>query len=403
MTMIDDDLWWHRWTGVLVVSLALNGGLLVLLATTRPVEPAQTPGLTETQLAPAAVAPAEPGASTAPPAFEWTELVAEDLAEYAENLRALGCPEHVVRGVMADEIRSRYLPLIRQLRRVSVEEHWDRAAGVKSANRRERAPEAAAAEDRLNNLYREFMEQQREFGIHDDRSGRDRFPDLDRDDLSLNFLSEEKQARLRQEVAAVDQLRDQLRSEGVSEEEVRQRVAELEAAHARGRQEFLDPAEYAEYVRRRSPHSGLIGSLMGFEPTPEERVAILDWRESAGDEVAAADWETTLRPLLGDARFAEFERALDPNYRELFEMTAHFGLDHSVANEVFAVQQATATAVAGLRADEELEPERFFEALSEVQLEAERVVRARLGDAVFEVYARRADWLKGPGESGAEP
>ena len=243
MTPREDKRGRRAWTGVLVVSLALNGLLLVLLGSSRLIEPARAPGLAEAQPVPVTVVPVVPGEDTAPPAFEWTELVTEELGEYAENLRALGCPEHVVRGVMADEIRSRYLPLIRQLRRVSVEEHWERAAGVKSADRRERTPEAMAAEERLNDLYREYMGRQREFGIRDERSGRDRFPDIDRHDLSLNFLSEEKQARLRQDEAAVDQLRLQLRTEGVPEDEVRQRVAELEAAHARGRQEFLEPAE----------------------------------------------------------------------------------------------------------------------------------------------------------------
>jgi hypothetical protein len=84
-------------------------------------------------------------------------------------------------------------------------------------------------------------------------------------------------------------------------------------------------------------------------------------------------------------------------------MTAHFGMDQSAANEVYAVQQATATAVAELRADEGIEPERFLEALAEVQAEAEQAVRARLGDEVFGVYARRADWLKAPAESGVGP
>ncbi|MCL4176287.1 MAG: hypothetical protein KJ072_00860 [Verrucomicrobia bacterium] len=394
MTPWEDHQGRRGWTGVLALSVALNGLLLALLGSSRPIESKRAPVLAEAQPEPVTVAPVVPGENTVPTAFKWTELVAEELGEYAENLRALGCPEHVVRGVMADEIRSRYLPLIRQLRRVSVEEHWERDAGVKSANQRERTPETMAAEARLNDLYREYMGRQREFGIRDERSGRDRFPDFDRDDLSLNFLSEEKQARLRQDEEAVDQLRLQLRTEGVPEDEVRQRVAELQAAHARGREEFLEPAENEEYNRRMSPHSGVIGSLIGFEPTPKERAAIMDWRVSAGDATTEGVWEAVLRSLLGEVRYAEMERALDPNYRELYEMTAHFGMDHSVANELYAVQQASATAVAGLRDEEELEPERRLEGLAEVQAESERAVRALLGDEVFGVYARRADWLK---------
>lgn len=391
------------WAAVLTVSLALNGCLLALIRTGHAGEPAAGPRQAAMIEEPGAVVPAVPDEGLPPPVFQWSDLAVEDLRGYAQNLREIGCPEHVVRGVMAEEIQSRYLPLIRQLRRVSVEEHWERAADVKSANRNERTPEATAAEERLNNLYREYMEQQRAFGIRDKRNRRDRFPDIDRDDLSLNFLSEEKQARLRQDEEAVDQLRLQLRTEGVPEDEVRQRVAELQAAHARGREEFLEPAENEEYNRRMSPHSGVIGSLIGFEPTPQERAAIMDWRVSAGDATTEGVWEAVLRSLLGEVRYAEMERALDPNYRELYEMTAHFGMDPSVADEVYALQQATASALAGLRAGEGLESERYSEALTEVRIEAERAVRARLGDEVFGVYARRADWLKAPGESGAGP
>jgi hypothetical protein len=59
------------------------------------------------------------------------------------------------------------------------------------------------------------------------------------------------------------------------------------------------------------------------------------------------------------------------------------------------------TAAAALRAIEGLEPRRQFEMLEDVRAEAERAVRAQLGDEAFAVYVRGADWLKALSETGA--
>ena len=381
---------------MLALSLALNGFLLVLIVSDRPIEPQSVPIREPTVPGSDAIADDLVTLEEAvePSVFQWSDLVAEDLREYATNLEEMGCRADVVRAVLADEIRRRYLPLFRQLRRESAGDYWERSVLVKTSRRgeHERNPEVRAAEERLNAMFREYAELQREFGIEDER---DRFPDFDDDDVRVSFLSEEKRVRLREQEQAVDQLRRKLRSEGVPEEQVRQQARDMEAAQDLERREFLEPNEYEEYTLRRSPHAGLIGSLYGFEPTPEERDAILRWRESAGDEVTNEDWERGLRPLLGDARFAQLERGRDSDYRDLVEMTAHLGMEEYVANEVYATRQAAANAEAAIRALESLEPERQFEALAELRAATEQAVRAELGEEAFGVYMRHADWLKG--------
>jgi hypothetical protein len=270
---------------------------------------------------------------------------------------------------------------------------------VKSSRWNERTPEERAAEEQLDEVYGQYRALHREFGIDEKR---DRFPDFDGDDVRVSFLSEEKRGRLREQEEAVDQLRRKLWSKRVPEEEIRQQVRDLQAAQDLDRIEFLEPAEYEEYTLRTSPHAGLIGNLFGFEPTPEERDVILRWRESAGDEVANEDWDNGLRPVLGDARFAEFQRAQDPTYRDSVEMTAHFGLDEAIANDVYASQRAAQAAAEALPALD-LDPDQHLEALAEVRAAAEQAIRAQLGDTAFGVYARHADWLKALGAESVEP
>jgi hypothetical protein len=393
------------WIVVLALSLALNGFLLLLIVSDRPIEPLSVP-------IPEPTAPSPDAKTTVsvmleetvePPVFQWSDLVAEDLREYATNMEAMGCRADVVRAVLADEIRRRYVPLMRRLRRESVGDYWERSAGVKSSKWNERTPEERDAEEQLDEVYGQYRALHREFGIDEKR---DRFPDFDGDDVRASFLSEEKRERLREQDEAVDQLRRKLRSERVPEEEIRKRVLDMEAAQDLERMEFLEPAEYEEYKLRTSSHAGLIGAglignLFGFEPTPEERVVILHWRESAGDELTLEDWEQGVRPLLGDARFAEFQRAQDPSYRELTEMTAHFGLDEATANDVYASQRAAEAAAETLRTLD-LDPDQQLEALAEVRAATEQTIRVQLGDTAFGVYARHADWLKALGAESVE-
>ena len=114
------------------------------------------------------------------------------------------------------------------------------------------------------------------------------------------------------------------------------------------------------------------------------------------------EWESGLRALLGDARFAEFQRAQDPTYRDLVEMTAHFGLDEARANEIYTSQRAAEAAASALRALD-LDPDQQLEALAEVRAAAEQAIRAQLGDTAFGVYARHADWLKALGVESVGP
>ncbi len=388
---------------VLVVSVVLNAVLLARVLSDRPTEPPQAPArvlpvpVRDSKIAAAALT----DVTLPTKSLQWSDLWAEGLREYATNLYGMGCPSHVVRAVLADEIRSRYLPLLRELRRQSAGDYWDRSALVKTSKHLKRTPEANAAKERLDDVYRKFQSLQREFDVPDER---DRFQDSDGDDVRIRFLSDEKQTRLRDQDQAVDQLRHQLRSERVPEDEIRRQVRDLETTQDAERREFLDPGEYEEYRLRTSPHSGLMGELFGFDPTPEERQKILNWRESIGDEVKEEDWATGLRPLLGDARFAEFQQARDPEYRDLVEMTAHFDLNETVANDIYAARQSAETAAGALRALDQTQPgQQLEDALAEVRAEAERTLRLKLGDAAFEVYARHAEWLKVFGNTPAAP
>lgn len=386
-----------RWSVVLGISLALNAvGLACIVTGGQPRNRSVQGPIEHSPTASAATndLPRSPGKIELH-VFHWADLVADDLPEYAANLRQLGCPSEVVRAVLADEIRRRYVPLIRRLKRESVKDYWEQLSGVKSSRRDARTPEELAAEEQLNEVYRQYRALHREFGIDEER---DRFPDFDGDDVG--FLSAENRARLREQDDAMDQLRNTLRSGGVDEDRIREQLRELEAAQDLERRDFLGPDDYTEFTLRRSPHAGVIGNLLGFEATPGERKAIVSLRESAGESVDNNDWQSGLRPLLGEARFAEFQRAQDPAYRDLVEMTAHFGLGETAANEVYAAQRTAEAASDAVRALN-LDPDQQLDALADVLAEAGQTLRAQLGDAAYEVYRRHAAWLKPPeGEPG---
>lgn len=383
--------------GALAVSMAVSAYLVTRMAVTSPAPIVVTvpsePGVI--------VAPVEARASPdteaihpEPPQFRWEMLAAHGIADYARRLREIGCPEHVVLGVMAEELRSRYWGEMRQLRRESMADYWEHSSGVKSARSRARSTVERAAEERLRTIHAEYETWRRNLGLPDERDERDRFPEDDNDDIRLSFLADDKRDRVREQEEAVTRLRRRLKAQELDDSVIQQQLLELQAAHDLERREFLAPDEYAELKLRESPHARLIGDLAGFEPTREEREAIIQWRESSGVDLTTEQWGSGLRSLLGDERFSLFQRGLDPGYRELVEMTQYLQMDDAVAGQVYEAERSAKAAVAAIRSGEGIGSEAELESLAAIQRATEQTLLEYLGQSHYEVYLRRADWLR---------
>jgi hypothetical protein len=147
---------------------------------------------------------------------------------------------------------------------------------------------------------------------------------------------------------------------------------------------------------RNSRFADLRFRLPGFEASEEELREIVRLKansaQSPGEQQPSPSDE--IRKLLGDARFADFERAQDNRYQEAYQFTERLELPPQTAAEVFDARKRAEELAKQVRADNTVDVAERLERLRELQAEAERAVARALGLQAFETYhGRSGQWL----------
>jgi hypothetical protein len=169
----------------------------------------------------------------------------------------------------------------------------------------------------------------------------------------------------------------------------RQKVDELRA--------ILSPQDLESFELQVSPvaHRLRTAELVGFSPSEQEFRAIFRLAQQADKESGGVSPEpqvmlpeAELRLVLGDKRFGDYQRSQDLTYRRLVEFASHFGLETEVAAQVHDMREAVIQQVDCLRADPRVDDAARETALREIQSEAAKVVRERLGDQAYGDYLK---------------
>lgn len=282
-------------------------GLLVLV-----VSPSSERAITN----PAAAAETNALASNIPniatTSFDWRSVESEDYRNYIANLRDIGCPEETIRDIITADVnklfeeRRKGLPAVRTNRF----EYWktgsQRFTQAFSAEKIE-AQQSLAKERRA--VLKELL------GVE---------PEERPEAMPGNPLEERLDFLVSSKRAAVIELEQRhvaksIKAMGSSQDFKRVR-RELERDKEIELAALLTPEELEDYQLR---HSGVAGrmanELDGFNPSEQEFRALFRIRKQIEDEfgltqndrlgsAATAKWEEELRNLLGDARFADYER-----------------------------------------------------------------------------------------------
>lgn len=381
---------------------------------------ASDPATTDPELAgelPASLGPArmllslgpQPDSTSPPPRFHWSQIESDDYRQYLANLRAIGCPGHVVRDLLVEDVTSLY-----ERRRAAVPRSplppWagadPRAAAAAEQARHHEALEAeqrAALTELLGfpweweaiQTWRNepvawallgFLTDDQAVGVlglvesltDDARRYRDRVDGilLPEDRLALAALADRFDAELAGFLTPQQT------------EELTLRVQALGMAFGKGDIHLgaagLNGVQARDVVRLslRVGHF-LRNELIGIEPAAEERAA----RQSQFEEEVAA--------LLGPQRQAEFTRAQDSRFREVLQFAQEHGLSRQTAIAAFEVRQAAEeesarlnTAPAEDRADRQAR-------LEQLQQTAAAALATLLDPPSLQAYLERdhGEWL----------
>jgi hypothetical protein len=344
-------------------------------------------------------------AQSAATTWDWSRVRSADDAVYARNLRALGVPEHNVVDLVLGEITARYAEQWRK-EAGAMPAYWQ-SVGIGAAKEQARLLSARA---RLEREWREAIE--RALGTRALKAlAKYQLWNEDAEATHLDFLSQEKQAQLAAIHSRYAVMKTLANPALLNESDMRAAVAN----EARERAEItalLSPRELEDLDLRRSPAAErLRQELRGFDATEAEFKQLFRIRR---------DYETTLdantdvrdpnvlqvrieaerrfaeeaRATLGEQRYADYQRARDPDFQNALQTSQYHSLPADTATRIYELKRAVDAQANGITSNPAFPEQRQRELLGKIQSETESALRNLLGAEVLAEYRRNNRWWR---------
>ena len=345
-------------------------------------------------------------ASLAGRPLSWRALESTNYFVFIENLRAFSCPEETIRDIIITDVAKLYGRLRGQQRaKYPAPKFWqtfDPLGG--SAEPVELQQKLRALDREQRQLIRELLGVELRWELakySGEAEGQER---------SYSFLSSDKQAQVRAMSEHFDELEQDLylQSRGWMLDGDMEALRQLQRQRREELASLLSVEELEEYELRFSETSNNMRSQMsGFQPNEEEFRRIFrlqrtfdqnfdqayDMRDEAAQEAKARGQEqaqgvlsSEIQKVLGPARFAEFQRAQDGDYRALLQLGERLDMSVDVANKVYTMKQAAERVKYQVESNPNLSDEQRAQIVAALAKETTRSVQASMGNQAYKVY-----------------
>ncbi len=347
-------------------------------------------------------------------AFTWAQIESDDYRQYIANLRAVGCPERLIRDLIVRDVGELYERREAALPPTDLPPWAGRDRQIQA--NRQRELQRTSLEEEKRAVLQELLGfawddeairlvQNEEFawvllGFLPD--------DLAVQAMSLPKRYEQAAERIRDQAdnillpadrAALNALADQFEA-GLASLLAPQQLEELklriQAISALGNEIQLEGADLtAQQAREIARLSGLLK-----DPIREDliRAADVSSDEEAQRKLA---FNREVAQVLGPEQFAEFERVQDGRYREALSFSQERNLPRQTALKAFEIRQTAEDEARRLRAAKDVEPPARQAQLEQLQQSAAAALTTLLGPQ------NMTDYLKQPGawlnELGHQP
>ncbi len=352
-----------------------------------------------------------PSPVTAPenraPEFHWDQVVAAGAPEFIRNLHEIGCPPKTIRDIVLSDLADRHTQERHAVLRPFLARIWDLVALGQEGMK-----EVEEALDVFKSRPRQEMEKARKLIEALERGQENRPSRLS--PIHAGYLPEEKRKLAREieerhNVASreLDQRAKELSPEAMKEQ--RKSLAAQRDNELRG---ALTADEFAEYQLRSSPQSGWARSLFGFTPSEQEmreiarlrtqvdaQYANLDRRDPAYKERSAERdrayqaLDAQIKGLMGQERFASFERARNGHFQQIYRITKRYDLPAQVSVDVFEMKRLAESRAAAIQNRGDLPLEDRQALLGAIQAETEAATRGTLGRAWQAYQDNGGQWI----------
>lgn len=354
------------------------------------------------------VVASQAGPATEP--FHWGDLESKDYKEFIARLRAIGCPEQTIRDLIIADIDKLYSAKLQGLRplRKSLN-YWESEEDELANNydQREWVRKERELEREKGRVVRELLgidlasERQRSKGLPDSFERR------------LAFLPEDKRAEIRDLVETWAEREQSIREkawdtgEPLSDQD-RAQLRMIREQREQALETTMTPEQKESFDLSMSPTAeALRHDLYGMGATEDEFRALYELRKGfdqtwprdeidTQDEASLKEWgkalmslEEQVKQVLGEERFAMYQRGQDYRFHELNSTISRFGLPRDKAAEAYEflrLSQAERNRVlqtASYSADQQAE------IASRIDAETDRALQELIGSGPFHFYKQR--------------
>jgi hypothetical protein len=359
----------------------------------------------------AAGADPTPATASAVPkfSFHWSALESDDYRQYVSNLVAVGCPERTIRDIIVADIDELYSTRIESLPAPDPEP-WMNADG-RRARERSRAAKAAALKAEKRALVKELI------GYEWDNRANEIWHEDFMATLALGFLPDDKPPQLLAILKKYRELAEDVKSaaNGILIEEDRAQLRKLHDALMAEATQLLSPADWEEVRLRGQAEFFLAAHNIGWngfaisgpelreyarlsrafqDPLEEEFLGRPEPSE-AEQAVRQTAFEKEVARLFGLARFAEYQRAQDPGFREGWEFTQERKLPAAAAIRIHGARRTAEEQAGEINRDPALSNEQKAGALAKLKTTTAAAISSALGDAYRDYLDGPGQWLEG--------
>ena len=339
--------------------------------------------------------------------IDWRSVESEDYRKYIANLRSIGCPEETIRDIITADVNKLYESKRKELAGPKKKfEFWKTSGNPFAAMMDSDKLEKQQALDKEKRaLLRELL------GVEPEMDKPNMFAGMF--DTMLDFLPPEKQSKVMElmqdmQVKAMKSMGKGGQPDAEDMKQIQKMQKEMEAELAK----IMTPQEFEDYQLRMSQTAMTMRMQLGsFDPSEDEFRKVFDVKKKFDDEfsmltagtedkaerdkrkAAQDEMNKQLKSILGDDRYAEYERAQDYTYQQIYRIADKNGLGKEGANKVYDMKKVAEDEVKKIRNDKSLTSEQRTAALNGIRTETENSIHAVFGDKGWKSYENQAYWL----------
>lgn len=325
-------------------------------------------------------------------ALDWRNIESSDYRVYVQRLRKAGVPEEIVRELVVADVRKAFAPRAHAILGTNgPARYWQKPQYDPPTP--EQLDQLTALESEEQSVLSEILV----VGPMVQRLVDRLYLQVDPREVALEFLP----------AGTRDAAKRELEEAGVRHHEMNDPSVAGGGNDPNGMDRFqkrldvlsglLTKEELESYRARIAPVSQeLANRLQGIELSEQEFVRVVGVRLNMPGGQGEGHSMSELKvvsEILGDERAAQYFKRLDDTYHYAREAVQRYGLPAGVAEEVYALKEASQQEAKRIRATGGTEQEKRLE-LQSLRSGTERQMREKLGDQGFGLVSRIGAWLQ---------